>query len=162
MANNNQIQQVAELEVVTYNSTHNNGTSVTNKGAIVNNQLKYDLLTTNQPKEQHFVGHKTKCKWTGIILILVCTIITCTLLVASGYKRYNQHQIMGNNQGRMLISIQMYQLVYILVKSFKERDNDRSADEDLNHYSARRSYRPSNQLYKNNMGRGAYYVSISL
>ncbi len=147
---------------MTYNTAHDNGKSLTNEGTMVNNDLKYELLTTNQPKEQHFVGHKTKCKWTSIVLILVLTSTACSLLVASGYKRYNKHETKGINQGRMFISTQMHQLVYILVKSFKERDNERSTDEDLNHYSARRSFRPSNQAYKNNMGRGGYYVSISL
>jgi hypothetical protein len=162
MVNNNQNEQVLELEVVTYNSAHTNGKSLTNEGTMVNNELKYELLTTNQPKGQHFVCHKTKCKWTSIILLLVLTIITCSILVGSGYTRHNKQESMVRNEGRAFISIRVRQLLYILVKSFKERDNDRSADEDLNHYSARRSYRPSNQLYKNNMGRGAYYVSISL
>ena len=67
----------------------------------MNNELEYQELIINQSKEQRFVCHKTKCEWTGIVLILVFTTTTCGILFVSGYKRHNKHEILTNNQGRM-------------------------------------------------------------
>ena len=102
MVNNNQNQQVEELEVVTYNGTENDGKPFTTEGTMIDNELKYELLTTNQSKQQHFVCHKTKCKWTSAVLLLVLTIITSSILVTVGYTRQNKHEIRSTNKVRCL------------------------------------------------------------
>ena len=70
MINNHQNQEVAELEVVTYNTTQNDSESFTDEIAIVSNEIQYELLKINQQKEVAL--QKYVCCFEIISILLLC------------------------------------------------------------------------------------------
>ncbi len=70
MINNHQNQEVAELELVTYNNTQNDSESFTEEVAMVSNEIQYELLKISQQKEE--VLQKYVCCFEIISILLLC------------------------------------------------------------------------------------------
>jgi hypothetical protein len=51
MISNDQNQEVAEFEAVTYNTTQNDAESLSAETAIVSNEVQYELLKANQRED---------------------------------------------------------------------------------------------------------------